>query len=368
MFKLKKFFINRVDNIVFVELKKEIKFKDMALDKNIPLPILFSDIMDKVKGVSDEDIHTENLIKGMAYIIALDDDFKYNKYYKSILSKIEDIGFHLLRIALTYANNNNKIDAMILLKAGLLFEDDNIDMLINYARCAVELSYEENENEKFLLEESKEVFEYLNIKYPEHPYSYYQLGFIYSNENNYIKAEQMWVTAIKLNIDENKKHEIVTNLHDLNAKILFEKGHTLILNERVDEGLEILLSLEEEYVDWWNLMFFIGLGYRMSKEYDLALRYFMKVINLNTGHKETYNEMGLCYMTMGRYDDAINVFKEALKIHRNSSELLCNLAIVYMQMGDFDLSEKYLKDSLRENPDDEISLAWFERLNTLKKS
>ncbi len=368
MFKLKKMFSSKLDNIVFVELKKEIKVKDIVLDKNIPLPILFADMMDKVKGVSDEDIHTESLLKGMAYIIALDDEFKYNEYYKKILLKIENIGFHLLKIGLNCANKNEKIDAMIFLKAGLLFDKDNLDMLINYGRCAIELSYEENEYSAFLLDESKNVFEYLKMKYPENPYAYYQLGFIYSNENNYILAEEMWVTAIKLNIDENKKHEIVTNLHDLNAKISFEKGHTLILNGRVEEGLEILLSLEEEYVDWWNLMFFIGLGYRMSKEYDLALKYFVKVINLNTGHKETYNEMGLCYMTMGRYDDAINVFKEALKIHRNSSELLCNLAIVYMQMGDLNLSEKYLMDSLRENPEDEISLAWLERLKTLKKS
>ncbi len=42
----------------------------------------------------------------------------------------------------------------------------------------------------------------------------------------------------------------MTRLTDLNAKIKFEEGHNLILDGRVDEGLELLLTLEPEYLDW----------------------------------------------------------------------------------------------------------------------
>ena len=172
--------------------------------------------------------------------------------------------------------------------------------------------------------------------------------------------------AIQNEIGENEKLEIVRKLHDLHAKIKFEEGYKLVINERPTEGLEILLALEPEYLDWWNLMFFIGLGYRMTNDYDKALKYFGKVMELNTGHITTYNEIGLCYMTMERYEEAIKAFKEALKMDRENSEILCNLGIVYLQLGELDESEGFFMRSLKKDPEDEITVSWIKKLNQMK--
>lgn len=367
--RLEKLFKSKLDEVVFIELKPDAvaEVGGMRLDPSIPLPVMLTDVVDKVNGVSAADITAANMIKGMAFILSVDEDFPHKKYYHDLLLKIDDkIGLFLLKHGFDLANENNKVNALIYFKASLMFIDSEIDVLINYGRCCIELAYEEEHTNQLFVEEAKDVFESLAQKYPEHPHAYYHLGFVYSNENEYKLAEASWVKAIKLNIGENEKHDIVTRLTDLNAKIKFEKGHTLILDGRIDEGLEILLTLEPEYVDWWNLMFFIGLGYRMNNDFDNALKYYAKVMELNTGHIETYNEIGLCYMTMGRYEEALKAFKEAIKMHRNNSELLCNIGIVYIQLGDYDEAESYLMKAFKADPEDEITSAWIKRLNELR--
>lgn len=367
--RLEKLFRSKLDEVVFIELKPDAKAKinQMTLDPAIPLPVMFVDVMDKVNGVTAADITAANMIKGMAFIMSVDEDFPHKTYYQDVMMAIDDnFGMFLLKHAFDLANENNKLNALIYFKASLMFVENEIDVLTNYGRCCIELAYAEEKTDHIFLEEAKEVFESLIRKYPEHPHAYYHIGFMYSNEDQYKLAEQAWVKAIKLDIGENEKHDIVTRLHDLNAKIKFEEGHTLILDGRVDEGLEILLALEPEYVEWWNLMFFIGLGYRMNNEYENALKYFSKVMELNTGHVQTYNEIGLCYMTMGRFEEAIKAFKEALKMDRENAEILCNLGIVYIQLNELDEAESVLMRSFKKDPEDEITSSWIKKLNELR--
>ncbi len=367
--RLDKLFRSKLDEVVFIELKPNAKAEvsGKALDTKVPLPIMFKDVLNKVDGASASDITGGNLIKGMAFIISIDEEFLHKKYYHDLLIAMdENVGLYLLKHAFDLANSGQKVNALIYFKASLMFINEEIDVLSNYARCCIELAFENEETEAVFTDEAKEVFESLASRYPEHPYAFYQLGFIYSNEDEFKKSEEAWLKAIENNVGENEKLEIITKLHDLHAKIKFEEGYKLVLNERPQEGLEILLALEPEYVDWWNLMFFIGLGYRMTKEYDLALKYFAKVMELNTGHVTTYNEIGLCYMTMGRFTEAIKAFTEALKMDHDNSEILCNLGIVHIQLEDYNEAEKYFLKSNKKDPEDEITISWIKRLNELR--
>lgn len=367
--RLEQVFKSKLDEVVFIELKPEAvaEVNGMRLNPEIALPVMLTDVMDKVNGVSATDITAANMVKGMAFVLSVDEEFPHKRYYHDLLLKIDPkVGLFLLKHGFDLANEGQKLNALIYFKASLLFIESEIDVLINYSRCCIELAYEKEEAQMIFVEEAREVLEGLIQKYPDHPHAYYHLGFMYSNENEYQKAQTAWIQAIKLNIGENEKHDIVTRLTDLNAKIKFEEGHTLILDGRVDEGLEILLALEPEYVDWWNLMFFIGLGYRMNNDFDNALKYYAKVMELNTGHVQTYNEIGLCYMTMGRYEEAIKAFKEALKMDRENAEILCNLGIVYIQLDELDEAESVLMRSFKANPDDEITTAWIKRLNEIR--
>ena len=54
--------------------------------------------------------------------------------------------------------------------------------------------------------------------------------------------------------------EIRNELIQLKPYVDYEKGYNLVLKERPDEALDILLPLVKDFGGWWNLLFFIGLA------------------------------------------------------------------------------------------------------------
>jgi tetratricopeptide (TPR) repeat protein len=159
--------------------------------------------------------------------------------------------------------------------------------------------------------------------------------------------------------------KVIEIMKDIDDKVTFEKGYQLILNDRVQEGLEKLLSLEEFHSDWWKLLFFIALAYRKLERYDKAIEYYRKTLEYNSSHVETMNELGICYLSNKQYDLAEETYKEALKHDQNNHELLCNLGIVYLNTGKLEMAREQLYKAKEIKPDDEIVNAWINQLNQM---
>ncbi|MDK2918056.1 MAG: hypothetical protein PWQ37_789 [Candidatus Petromonas sp.] len=370
--RIEKYLKDKIDEVVFIELKKDLKLKskEFTLDKNIPLPIPLKEVVNKVKGdIDHSDISISKIVQGMIFIIGADSDFKYNEYYKKFLINLdENIIGYIINQGLEYAKKNKKMDALICFKAGLYIDKNDLNLLYNYARCCEDLAIErEKENFNEFEEEALEVFETIAERHPDFPLSYYHLGFYYANKNLYKKAELTWKTCLEKDIDENKELEIRQKLIEISDKIKYEEGYTLVLNGSPNEALEKLLTIEEKYPEWWNLLFFIGLAYRQLQSFEEALKYFKRVLKLMPNQIDTLNEIGLCYMALGKIDDAIKYFKKALNLKENDSEILCNLGIAYIQKMDYKAAEQYITKSYKLNPNDDITKAWVEKLNQLIK-
>lgn len=369
--KIDKILKQRIDEVGFIELKPEaeILIHDEKLDHKNPLPILIKDIVDKVNGIGSEDLNTANIMNGMAFMLGVDDGFEYNDYYKKILMLIDEkIGVRLFGLALEMAENNNRSTALIYFNAAKHFMDDELNVLYNYGRCAEELGnlgHIEDEEEDYL-NEAFETFKYISEKFPESPLGYYHMGFYFVNKKQYETAMNIWGEALKLDLDGEKRSELLNHLSAITAKVAYEQGYNLVLDGRQQEGLEKLLPLEEEHLDWWNLLFFIGLAYRMEKDYEKAINYFQKVTVLNTGHVETFNEIGLCYMSMDYFEQAYKVFEEAVKMNPNNSELLCNQGISALQLQRFDEAESLLMEAQKINPEDDIITAWLREVEKVR--
>ncbi|EQI33119.1 hypothetical protein QOU_3656, partial [Clostridioides difficile Y202] len=66
----------------------------------------------------------------------------------------------------------------------------------------------------------------------------------------------------RLGLDADLVAEVQENLGKMDFKVQYEEGYTLVFQGKFKEGLEKLLPLEEEHMDWWNLLFMIALGYK----------------------------------------------------------------------------------------------------------
>jgi len=362
----------KTDEVVFIELKDTAlqSLEKFHLPVGTPVPFMTRDMVSKVSGKQGSDITLPSIMEAMVHIMGIDTKFPYKEAYMTFLQSV-DANFkeRVLADALALAQAEQRLDAVVRLRAYMLFDEKNMDVLYNMARLCEELAVENEKDDNvyglFMAMGRKALEACLEID-PGFALAGYHLGFHYVNDQAYGRAEKIWGQAMKSDaLSDDQKIEMINTLRNIDAKLEYEKGYKLVIEGFSDEGLEHLTPLLEDYPEWWNLMFFVGLAYRQKEMYDEALHYYKQSLNLNTGHVETVNEIGICYMTMGHFDDAERYFKEALKIHPNNHELLCNLGIVHVQRGElYDALDK-IQEAIKIQPDDEISNAWLRQVKLL---
>jgi len=63
--------------------------------------------------------------------------------------------------------------------------------------------------------------------------------------------------------------------------------------------------------------FYIGKIYYDQNQYEEAIPYFNKTVNLNAKHASALNDRGMAYYQLGRYDEAIKSFQSAIAVNPN---------------------------------------------------
>jgi tetratricopeptide (TPR) repeat protein len=358
----------KADEVVFIELKegKSITVKEATLEAGLPVPIMFKYVIDKVQGISEADIQLKSILEAMCFILGIDSEFPYKEAYMTFLRVVDPkIGASIYALGSKAMEDEKYLDAAIFYKAAWEFEKEEVDILFGYTR-ACELAAENNsdnkEATKLLENEAYDVLLYIVEKYPDMALAYYHIGFHLVNQKSYKAAQGVWEKAVAIGIHDDAKEDILKNLTHLWSRIQYEEGYTNILEGFPDEGLVKLLPLEDDNPDWWNLMFFIGLAYRQKEDYDNAIYYYKKTLNLNTGHVDTFNEIGLCHMSMCQYKEAQEYFEEALRLSPENSELLCNLGIVFLKQGQAAQAKRVIQKSYDIDPTDEVTAAWLRYL------
>jgi tetratricopeptide (TPR) repeat protein len=365
----------KTDEVVFVELKPSAleSMTDIALPVGTPVPFMTRDMVSKVSGNQQPDIALPSIMEAMVHIMGLDMNFPYAKTYITFLKSI-DANFEkrILADALALAEAEQRLDALARLRAFMFFDKDNMDAVYNMARLCEDLAVENEKDEslyKLYMASARKALERCLELNPTFALAGYHLGFHYVNDQAYGDAERIWTASMRSDqLSDDQKLEIINTLRNIDAKLEYEKGYKFIIEGFSDEGLEHLVPLLEDYPEWWNLMFFVGLAYRQKEMYDEALHYYKQALNLNTGNVDTINEIGICYMTMAQYDDAYRYFKEALKISPNNNEVLCNLGIVHIQKGEYEDALDFIERSVELEPNDEITNAWLRQVKHLMEA
>ncbi|GAB6106211.1 tetratricopeptide repeat protein [Fusibacter bizertensis] len=360
-----------VNDVVFIELKPghQLAVEGVDFPENITLPVFIDELAKGIKSNEVEEIPVLGLIKGLVYIIGSEAKIEHYNFYLSLLSAIDDqienasskLTMSILMDGLRYAEDKQFANAILYFNAVLKLDPNNVDAYYNMGRSFEDLSNEDERSE--LKKLAKYCFEKCLAIEPNFSYAHFNLGFLYYNEENYQLAEMHWLNSLKIGLTDEMKEEVVVGLGRVKDKAAYEKGYELILAGRVDEGLEILKALEEDHDEWWNLLFFIGVGYRMLEQYEDALAYFLKVMSLNTGHIQTMNELGICLLSLGDYDEAEKYFKEAIRLSPQNAEIICNLGIVYYNRGDESTARSYFQTASELAPEDEVVQMWKDHIN-----
>lgn len=363
----------RTEDLSFIQLSSQaIKVKGYTIpEEGLYVPLLTEHLAENIKNKDEDKVVTANVIvRGMIYLLGVDSTFKYKDEYIKFLYAVDpDIEKYINYEAIKFSDEGKTMESIIFLKALVLLNSTNVHYLFNYSLTLLKYVSEnlitKAKIQDVFKREATIYFEQILNLDENFDLAYYHLGFLYSDIKQFVKAKLSWEKYLDLTCDEELKNEINQMLFKIDNQVKYERGYEAVLGGRPEEGLSFLLDLEEDYSEWWNLLFFIGLAYRQLLDYKNAIIYFEKVLELENDQMDTSAELGLSYAGIGDYNKSIEHFEKVLEVSGENSEILCNLAMAYMEKGELIKAKEYLDKSLVLNPDDEITKACNEKLNNL---
>ncbi|PBF98673.1 tetratricopeptide repeat protein [Clostridioides difficile] len=378
-FKIEKYLLKKAEELAFITIKHggEFKLKSYKVPKGgLDVPIKNEVLVKGIKEKTAQDkLNSMSIADAMIYIIGIDSKFKNNAEYEKFLNALsKDIDFDLKSymgyMSRKYFEIGEHTDSLIYIKAFITMYPDDLDAMYNYAIVCQEIAkqYQKDMDDKamnaFLLEAMAKLEKVIDVD-ENFALGYYHLGYHYYNQGQYLKTKLTWEDALRLGLDADLVAEIQDNLGKMDFKVQYEEGYTLVFQGKFKEGLEKLLPLEEEHMDWWNLLFMIALGYKGMGEIEQAKMYLEKILIIKPNQVDTIVELGLCEAYKNNLDKAIEYFEQAAKI-KEDPEILCNLGMAYLNNGDIDDATYYIERAYELNPQDEITIACLRELGINK--
>lgn len=372
---LDNYFKEKTENLSFIEVKPKayVDINGYKVCSQTPLPLIIDELIEEIKEKkAQEEVKVSAIINGMIYTIGVDPKFKHCEEYKNILYKYDvKIEEYILYNGLKKINEGLFEDGMIWLRSLTLINDRHLMGLYNYG-----LALEEKAKRLFVLDKkelgsaflnkSTECFEKVIDIDDRFSQSYYKLGYHYKNSKQFKKCQLMWKKYIQLGNDDELLQEVREGLESVNDDVIYEEGYLQILNGNAEKGLEKLLPLKEKYIDWWNLLFMIGLGYRQLERFEEAKEEFINVLDIVPNQVDALNELGLCQVYLGDTTEAIETFSKAIELKPNDYEIICNRGMTYLQLMDISNAEKDILRAYAINSEDEITNACKNQLERIK--
>src|SRR5271165_5355235 len=181
------------------------------------------------------------------------------------------------------------------------------------------------------------------------------LGRLYRLNNDLVKAENEFKTAVKIQPDSeeavtalsilyNEEGDTSRALEVLNAfpegarsaKLYSALGYTYEQNKAYKKAIEAYQKSVD--LDHDNLDSVRGLAQNLLNDgqSDAALAQFKVIVEGDPSDAQTYMRMAEIYRRSGRYDDAMDSLKKASAIAPESLELKFNVAVVDQAQGKYD--------------------------------
>ena len=129
-------------------------------------------------------------------------------------------------------------------------------------------------------------------------------------------------------------------------------------NEAIAQTKKLLITFKRSFY-LYNLL---GLVYANRSDFEKAITYYKKSIELNNVYPDVYNNLGLTYSSLGNIKLAKSNFEKAISLNSNFTLAYTNLAKLFYLEMDYSRSFIYLHKSLLINPNYLESMILFKNL------
>lgn len=342
---IESYFLEKMSNILFVEIKAGNSIGGYNFKENVYLPIKGDEIVDKTKQGDDlKNIPISMFVEGMFYTIAIDKNFRLNSTYMEILNILPEAIKYIKGVIFKNVKEEKYEDAYILLK-GLLkveFKEENLDkafLLISQLKTINSIF---NDEETWLIEEGKKLEKY--------PLPFYYDALLKRDKKDYEGAlydiNQYLAFGGKETNEVSELKSSLSMVHD------FEEAKSLVYN-KPKEAIKKFVPLLDVMGDSPEVFYNIAVAYRLIDNYEKAIYYLNEALAINDDYLEAINEIGIDYASLGDYENAVAYFRKIFEVTK-SIEVCTNLVMCYLNMGDKKQAKIHFEIAEKMDPNDEI--------------
>ena len=158
--------------------------------------------------------------------------------------------------------------------------------------------------------------------------------------------------------DERAKinNEVKRNEEQFTAAQWLDKGNFYFDAEDYNKAVEYYnkaVELNPNYGTAWNN---IGVAYYNLGNYNKAVEYYNKSLELNPDYDIAWNNLGLAYRRLGNYNKAVECYNKAVRLNPKYDTAWNNLGFAYDSAGNYNKAIESYNKAIEINP--KYGTAW----------
>jgi Flp pilus assembly protein TadD len=366
-----------LDSLVFITVPEEhhLSTEIEIFDPSIPLPV---QLTERAEDFTPAELTWEMILAGILTVLAYDADNAQLDYYRSILLAIRpDIRNEMTEAAILKIRNGDfELAEEIFLALRGLDPGDTITVL----NLALLMDERADNMRRSALEDDADAFDASAFEYyrlamsaePAIPEAFFNAGFFYLKQKNYLKARNSLETYLKLETAEtetaasrkDKARQIVNEIatRDLDDD-LFKSSYDFITMGQEEKALEQIRLFLENHPKVWNAWFLLGWALRRLERWEDARAAFVQALELGklpnsgieSGYADLCNELAICLMELGELEQSRSWLVSALAEEAENTKVIANLGILSLRKGNKAEAAGFFRTVLEIDPKDALA-------------
>lgn len=377
---------NSDKKLLYIKVPDEYTFtaKIPGFDSSIPLPLLLDS---DGKDFTAESISEEMILAGMLHVFAYQRDNQHIAYYRDIFKELRpDIRGEMTNAAILKIKNADfdLAERLLLALEGLFPED--IQTKLNVALLMDERArfYEQAGSEAdadYYTDRAFEMYKEVLAAEPALPEAFFNAGFFFINQKNFLKAKSLFETYIQIetahnDVTEQRKQKAFELIEWITTQALddelFKSAFDFIQMGEEDKALEKIREFLEHHPKVWNAWFLLGWALRRQERWQDAAEAFKHCLELGKGAQselsvaycDICNELAICLMELDRFEESRQWLFSALEQEPENIKIISNLGTLALKEGNTDEAKAYFRTVLDMYPDDMLAVEILKKLET----